>query len=372
VRHPDVGTTPVTVPDLDTPALVVDLDVLERNLDAMADATAGAGVALRPHAKTHKCPEVARLQQQRGAVGVSVATVGEAEVFCDDGVDDIFVAYPVWASERRGRRMAGLAERCRLTVGVDSPAAADTLGRASRSSAGPLRVLVEVDSGHHRSGVLPDQAAAVATAAARAGLEVAGVFTFPGHGYGPGGAPEAAARDEATALARARDALEAAGIEVTVVSGGSTPTARATIRHPGPVNELRPGVYAFNDAQQLALGSCTPEQVALTAHATVVSAPAPDRLVLDAGSKVLGADRPSWVGGYGCVVEVPGATVTALSEHHAVVSLDPDAPRPGIGARVRVVPNHCCNAVNLVDELVVARGGVEVDRWAVAARGANT
>jgi D-serine deaminase-like pyridoxal phosphate-dependent protein len=355
--------------DLETPALVVDLDVLERNLDAMAAAATDAGVALRPHAKTHKCAEIARLQLQRGAVGLSVATVGEAEVFCDHGVDDLFVAYPVWASAGRGRRIAALLERCHLAVGVDSVEGAETLGRVARGG-GPLRVLVEVDSGQRRSGVAPREAGAIARAAARAGLEVLGVFTFPGHSYAPG-APDGAAADERRALQRAAEALEAAGIEVAVVSGGSTPTAHVTAGDPGPVTELRPGVYAFNDAQQVALGTCALAQVALTAHATVVSAPDAGRVVLDAGSKVLGADRPPWVPGHGLVPELPGAVVTQLSEHHAVVELSRDATRPAVGDRLRVVPNHCCNAVNLVDRLVAGRGDEVVGEWAVAARGRN-
>jgi D-serine deaminase-like pyridoxal phosphate-dependent protein len=356
--------------DLETPALVVDLDVLECNLDDMAHAAAGVGVALRPHAKTHKCPEIARLQVQRGAVGLSMATVGEAEVFCEHGLDDLFVAYPVWASADRGRRIAALLERCRLAVGVDSVAAADALGRVARAGGGPLRVLVEVDSGQRRSGVAPGEAGEIARAAAREGLEVLGVFTFPGHAYAPGASAGAAA-DERQALQRAADGLGAAGFEVAVVSGGSTPTASVTAVDPGPVTELRPGVYALNDAQQVALGTCTPGRVALTAHATVVSAPDAGRIVLDAGSKVLGADRPPWVPGHGLVPDLPDAVVTQLSEHHAVVELPDGAVRPAVGDRLRVVPNHCCNAVNLADVLVIARGDEVVDEWAVAARGRN-
>ncbi len=360
-----------TILDVETPTLVVDLDVLGANLDAMAWATGAAGLALRPHAKTHKCVEIARMQVDRGAVGLSVATVGEAEVFADHDVDDLFVAFPVWPSAGRGRRIEALLERCRLTLGVDSVDAAQALGRLRDPARAPIRVLVEIDSGHHRSGVPPEECATIARSAAGAGLEVRGVFTFPGHSYAPG-APGAAADDERHALGRARDQLVAAGFEVDVVSGGSTPTAAGTTGDPGPVTELRPGVYVFNDAQQVTLGTCTVDQVALTAQATVVSAPANGRIVLDSGSKVLGADRPPWMAGHGLVRELPGAWVTSLSEHHAVVELAPGADRPRVGDRLTVVPNHCCNAVNLVDHLVVARGDEVVDRFAVAARGANT
>ena len=361
-----VAVLPGEVP---TPALVVELPVLERNLATMAADARRQGATLRPHAKTHKSPEVARRQLALGAVGLTVATVGEAEVFAEAGIDDLFIAYPVWADGSRAARLAALAERTRLAVGVDSVAGAEALGRARAAGPGEIEALVEVDSGQHRSGCRPDEAAVVARAAERAGLTVRGVFTFPGHAYAPG-APAAAADDEGRALAAAGAALAAVGIDGPVRSGGSTPTAR---RAAAGVNELRPGVYAFNDAQQVALGTCGPDDLALAAVATVVSTPEPGRLVLDAGSKILGADRPGWLSGHGLVPDLPGAAVTSLAEHHAVVTLATgQGPGPKVGDRLRVVPNHVCSAVNLVDQLVVTRDGQIVDRWPVAARGALT
>jgi len=176
-----------------------------------------------------------------------------------------------------------------------------------------------------------------------------------------------AAADEAAALSKAADALRAVNIEPRVRSGGSTPTA--ALSESDVLTELRPGVYAFQDAQQAELGSTDLTDIALTAVATVVSR-GPDRAVLDAGSKVLSADRPAWTTGFGRLLDHPGARVVALSEHHATVTFD--GPAPAVGERVRVAPNHVCTAVNLADELVIVDGGVEVDRWAVAARGANT
>jgi D-serine deaminase-like pyridoxal phosphate-dependent protein len=232
-------------------------------------------------------------------------------------------------------------------------------------------VLVEVDVGHHRTGVAPDGAGEVAVAAARAGLRVRGVFTFPGHGYGPGAAGAAAA-DEAGSLARAAEVVREAGVPVDVVSGGSTPTAAHAAAGLRPsLTELRPGVYVFGDAQQVELGTCAFADVALTAAATVVSR-GPGRVVLDAGSKVLGADRPPWTTGFGRLLDHPGARLTALSEHHATVAWPDGSAVPSLGATLRVVPNHVCAAVNLADELVVVSGGVVVDRWPVAARGANS
>ena len=345
-----------------TPALLVDRDVLDRNIERMAESARTRGVTLRPHAKTHKSPDIARLQIAAGAAGLTVATVSEAEVFADHGFGDLFVAYPLWVDAARGARLAALAERTRVTVGVDSVEGARALATHAGTA---IEVLVEVDSGHHRTGVAPGHAGAVAAAATAAGLTVAGVFTFPGHSYGPG-RPGAAAAEESEALRTAADSLRGAGIEPGIVSGGSTPTAYLDTA----ATELRPGVYVFGDAQQLELGTVTEEEVALTVLATVVSA-RDGVVVLDAGSKSLGADRAPWATGYGLILGVPDARITALSEHHATVAwpAGPDVPRPDLGARLRVIPNHVCNAVSLADELIVTRGREVVDRWPVSARG---
>ena len=346
----------------DTPYLAVDLAALDRNLAAMAASARARGLALRPHAKTHKCVEIARRQVALSGGGLTLATVAEAEVFAGAGFDDLFLAYPVVATGPRAGRLRALAERVRLRVGVDS---ADGAGLLAAAVPG-LEVLVEIDSGHHRTGVAPDRAGSVAVAAEGAGLQVAGVFTFPGHSYAPH-ERERAATDEVAALLAAAVAVRAAGIEPLVRSGGSTPTA--ALSDGDVLTELRPGVYAFQDAQQAELGTADLADIALTAVATVVSRDG-DRCVVDAGSKVLSADRPAWTTGHGRLPDHPDARVVALSEHHATVTFP--GPAPAVGERVRVAPNHVCTAVNLVDELVVVDGGVEVDRWRVAARGANT
>lgn len=387
--------TPLALPgQLPTPSLVVDGPRLERNLAAMAKQAAGIGVALRPHAKTHKCVEIARRQLAQGAHGLTVATVGEAEVFAHAGMDDLFIAYPLWARDA-GPRLSALLAHARLRIGVDSVPAAEVLGevlgpsRRPGSRRGGAQVLVEVDCGHHRSGVSPEEVSQIAVGAERAGLQVAGVFTYPGHAYRPGQAQQAA-RDEAAALAEAADRLTRQGFDAAVRSGGSTPTAHHT--HTAAVSEVRPGVYVANDAQQVQLGTCPMDQVAVYVVSTVVSVPAPNRFVVDAGSKVLGADRPEWMPGHGFLPGFPaprhrhqgsssgraelGAPIHQLSEHHAVVALAPDDPLgpagpPSVGDRVAVVPNHVCSAVNQVDELTVVAEGAVVDRWAVAARGRN-
>jgi D-serine deaminase-like pyridoxal phosphate-dependent protein len=360
-----VALAPPLAAEVQTPCLVVDRDVLEVNLVAMATHARDHGVALRPHAKTHKCLEIARRQIALGAVGLTVATVGEAEVFADGGFSDLFIAYPLWAAGVRGMRLRALAERVTLRVGADSPDGVELLARALAGTA--AEVVVEVDSGQHRSGVAPEHAGQVAAAAQRFGLGVSGVFTFPGHSYGPGrGSP--AALDEARALLEAEAALRRMGVGVGLRSGGSTPTAALVAE--GGLNEMRPGVYVFNDAQQVELGTADWNAVALTAAATVVSRHGRD-LIVDAGSKVLGSDQPAWATGGGRLPDHPEARIGALSEHHATITFAEDTPLPELGSVVRVAPNHVCAAVNLADVLVVTVGGSVVDQWQVAARGKN-
>jgi D-serine deaminase-like pyridoxal phosphate-dependent protein len=244
-------------------------------------------------------------------------------------------------------------------------------------------VLVEIDSGHHRSGCSPESAGDIALAAKSLGLEPVGVFTFPGHSYKPAGAKSAVA-DERNALAQAVKSMAKVGIEAKVISSGSTPSAQVTAASTAKnsiVNELRPGVYVFNDSQQLELGSCQPNQIALWAVATVVSA-TNNKIILDSGSKILGADKAAWATGYGRLLDYPEARIEALSEHHAtVVFPNPNKklkastrPQkiPKIGDQLRVVPNHVCNAVNLVDLVYLIEGKEIVGSWKVAARGKNS
>ena len=318
----------------------------------------GRGLALRPHIKTHKTLEIARLQLAAGAVGLSVATVGEAEVFADTVAEygaDLLVAYPVLVAPDRLRK---LAARVPTIVGVDSLAGLDRAARAG------VAVSIEVDCGLRRSGVAATDAGALAAGALSMGVPVVGVFTFPGHGYGLGAARVDAAADEAQALREASAGLRAAGVEPVVASGGCTPTAELV--DPQVVTELRPGVYVFMDAGQLALGAATADQIALTVRATVTSDAVPGQVVLDCGAKLLGMDRPPFLDTHGLVPAYPGTRLTRVWEHHAVLEIPAGVTGPRLGETVDVVPNHVCATVNLVDELVV---GDEV--WAVAARGRN-
>jgi D-serine deaminase-like pyridoxal phosphate-dependent protein len=358
-----------TLDDLSTPSVLVDLDVLERNVGRMAARARDAGVRLRPHAKTHKCPEIARLQRAAGAWGLSVAKVGEAEVFADAGFDDLFVGFPV-VGEDKGRRLLELADRARLAVGADSVEGARTLARPFRDAGRSLDVVLKVDVGYGRVGVLPEKALDVARrVGAVPGLHLRGVFTHAGHGYladTPQGVEEIA-RLEGERLAAVAEELRAAGLPVEEVSVGSTPTAAAAMRVAG-VTECRPGNYVFHDGSQVALGTCGIEDCALTVLATVVSVPGPGRAVLDAGSKTLSSDplRPR-AGGYG---QVLGRTsrVEKLSEEHGALAVA-EGETFRVGERVRVLPNHACVVANLHDRLVGVSGERVEAVLDVAARG---
>jgi D-serine deaminase-like pyridoxal phosphate-dependent protein len=340
-----------------TPHVLVDPARLDANIVALQDLLTGRGIAVRPHAKTHKSLEIARRQLAAGAIGLTVATVSEAEVF-SAVCDDLFIAYPIWLhpeDHERARRLRAVLERARVTVGLSGVESIPGLAAVPG-----LRVLVEVDPGMGRSGAPADQAGTIAAAARDAGLQVEGVFAFPGHSYAPRGRAGAAA-DETRELTRAVAELDAVGMSARVVSGGSTPSAQ--FADGSVLTEYRPGVYVFGDAQQWELGTTTPDRIALTVTSTVV-ARFGDRLIADAGSKVLSSDRPGWASGFGRVLDHPDARISALSEHHATLT-GLDVP---VGTRLRLVPNHVCTVVNLVDQFRV----VGSEPWPVDARGCNT
>jgi D-serine deaminase-like pyridoxal phosphate-dependent protein len=343
-----------------TPFLLVDEELVLANVDHMAGFARSRGLDVRPHAKTHKCAEVAQRQLAAGSVGLTVATLSEAERLADCGFGSFFLAYPLWVDAAKGARLRELQQRADVLVGIDSVEGARALAAQARGTT----VLVEIDSGHHRTGVAADTAGALGEAAARAGLSVAGVFTFPGHSYAPGVQADVAA-SEAAALSEAVDSFTRSGLDAAVVSGGSTPSVHDA--DSAVLTEVRPGVYVFGDAQQWELGTTTADRIALTCVATVVSR-SEDKVVLDSGSKALGPDRSPWATGNGRLLDHPDARITALSEHHAVVSWPSSSPPPELGSRVRVVPNHVCTAVNMTEVLVTTEG----EEWRVVARGCNT
>jgi D-serine deaminase-like pyridoxal phosphate-dependent protein len=364
-----VPIAPPIPPGLDTPCLVVDLGVVEANTSRMAEGAASRGVALRPHIKTHKSVALARLQLEHGAAGITVGTIGEGEAMADGGIGEVFIGYPVWADGPKAERLRRLHERCSLTVGVDSTGAVELLARAvDGSSAGPLRVLVEMDSGARRSGVAgPAEASAVARRARELGLEVIGVFTHGGHGYRAPGAGPAAAADEVAVLGAGADALRDDGFTVERVSAGSTPTGVDAAA--GQVTEIRPGTYLLGDRQQFVLGAIPADGIALVVAATVVSTAVPGQVVLDAGAKTLTKDRAAFLEGFGVMPAYPDAVIERLFDYHAAVAIPAGSPGPRLGDVVAIVPNHVCPVVEQFDEFVVTRDGRLEGRWPVDARG---
>lgn len=359
--------------DLDTPALVVDLDRLERNLRRMADRCREAGVRLRPHTKAHKTPELARLQVDYGASGLSVAKVGEAEVMAAAGFDDLFIVFPV-LGEAKYQRLLEVMDRAQVRIGLDSldvaRAASDFFAARRRT----LNVMLEVDNGFGRCGVQSlDEAIALADAIGELpGVELVGVMGFGGQAYRARDEYEvvAAGQREGLETAEVAEALRARGHSgVRDVSVGSSPSSPHAMQVYG-VTEVRPGVYVFNDCKQVSLGAATFEDCALTVLSTVVSHPRADRLVVDAGLKALSGEEYGW-GTYGRLLDGDGTIVSWAAEEHGVITIGPHNPDPHarIGDKVRIIPNHGCGAVNMHEVLYAVRGECVEAAWPVAARG---
>jgi D-serine deaminase-like pyridoxal phosphate-dependent protein len=355
----------VPVDQIDTPALLVDLEALERNIQKMADFFGGRPAALRPHSKTHKCPEIALRQLRAGAIGITCAKVGEAEVMAEAGITDLLIANQVTGTIKIDR-LTELARRCDMMVAVDDPANVGALSGACRAKGVTLRVLVEVNIGMGRCGVAPGGAAVeLARAVSQApNLQFLGLMAYEGHLVLVKDPQERERRvREAFGLLRdTADQLAAAGLPVEIVSGGGTGTYDVTSDCP-PVTEVQAGSYVFMDSTY---GGVRPEfEPSLTVLATVVSRTTPGQVVVDAGLKAmtteLGLPRP---------LEAEGASVRHLSEEHGVLDLSaPEAVSWRPGDQVRFLPSHCCTTVNLYDFLYVIQDGRLVEVWPIAARG---
>ncbi len=354
---------------IDTPALLVDLDALERNLRTMADFFADKPAKLRPHAKTHKSPIIARKQLALGAIGITCAKLGEAEVLAEAGIPDILVANQVIGPLKIARLLALLETGSRVTVAVDDADNLRDLARAAEGRGVEVPVLVEVNTGMNRCGVEPGEPAlALARVAADLpGIRFRGIQAYEGHLVNVADEGERAARVAATMapIVATREALERAGLPVEIVSGGGTGTFALTGTTPG-FNEVQAGSYVFMDTAYGAVGGVGGRfEQALTVLATVVSRPTADRAVLDIGRKSLGTDH-----GTPRLKEYPeGARFEGFSEEHAKLAVAGPARDLRPGDTVEVVPGHGCTTVNLHDRYVAMRGGVVEDVWPIAARG---
>ncbi len=357
--------------ELPTPALTVDLDVLERNLDRMAAYCREHGLALRPHTKTHKTPEVARMQVDRGASGLTVAKVGEAEVMVAAGLDKILVAYPVWGSEKL-ERLARLAHDREVLVSIDSEATAQALSHAAHALDATFGILVEFDAGLHRCGLSPGpECVALAQKISKLqGLKFRGLMTFPGNIWGT---KEERKQEIKKVIVRFESVMEAfgkAGMEVEIVSGGSTPSALMSHQIPG-LTEIRPGTYVYNDLNTYYQGACALEDCAAKIVTTVVSTAVPGRAMIDAGSKTFSSEslHAGPATGFGHVVEDPDTPLIALNEEHGYLDIARSSRAFRVGDVLTVIPNHVCTCVNMYDEIFLLRGGRVQGAWRVAARG---
>jgi D-serine deaminase-like pyridoxal phosphate-dependent protein len=356
------------VDGLPTPALLLDIDVLDRNLDRMAERADGLGVRLRPHVKTHKCVEVAERQRARGAAGLTVSTLYEAAVFADHGFDDLTWAIPVIL----GRIDEALALAARVDLGllVDSQEAVDAL-RAKHSGGRPLRVWLKLDCGYHRAGVDPGSDAAIELPGAidaAESLAFAGVLTHSGHAYHAADRADMMriAEQERRVSADAADRIRAAGIEVPDVSVGSTP-AMSVVESLDGITEARPGNYVFYDHKQCTLGSCEPGDCAVSVLTSVVSR-MPTHSVVDAGALAMSkdpgpdTDSPDMGAVWDEATGRPRADLRLVSVSQELGIVNRPLP---VGTTLRILPNHSCLTVACFDEYHVVRSGRVIDRWKI-------
>jgi D-serine deaminase-like pyridoxal phosphate-dependent protein len=354
--------------EVETPAVLIDADILERNIRRAAEHCTRHGIALRPHIKTHKMPPLAHMQVAAGAPGVTVAKLGEGEVMADAGIVDLLVAYPIVGAAKL-RRLASLAERARVTVALDSLEVAEGVDRAARDAGREIGILVEADTGMSRCGVPPDELPALCRqVAALRHARWRGLMTYQGHIWGDPEARERGMREENGRINRLLDRLEADGLRPEVVSGGSTPNL-GLCQLLERVGENRAGTYVFNDRNCVSTGSASWDDCALRIAVTVVSTAVAGQAIIDGGSKTFTPDRMAFAKEptFGRVVEDPSLQFIKMSEEHGVLASD--GPRPRIGDRLHVIPNHVCVVVNMHDQVYLHRGDEIVDCWAVAARG---
>ena len=341
---------PLLHDQVDTPALLIYKDKLDKNIQHMQDLAVSAGVALRPHLKTHKSVWIAKKQLATGAIGVTVAKLSEAERMAENGITNIMIANQITHPGKMSR-LALLNNNIELIIGIDNPDQIDLLKPMFRNEHKPLNVSIEINSGFNRCGVVPDGSLyELADKINQSGyLQLAGLFTHAGQVYGAksSGEVKRTGIHEGRVMENACNLLAQKNIKVKVVSVGSTPTVKYSAYN-SVVNEIRPGNYVFYDNIQCHLHSCQPEDCALYVLATVISQPDPGQIVIDAGSKALGLDRAhatSLIPGYGRIVNLE-CVIERVSEEHGVILLDHSVKIP-LGSPLLIIPNHACAVVNL-------------------------
>ena len=343
-----------TIHDLETPSILIDLDLMERNIAAMQKRCDDLGIRFRPHIKTHKIPDIARRQEEAGAVGIACQKVSEAEVFADAGFKDIQIPYNIVGAAKT-RRLAQLAQRAGVTVTVDSQAVLDGIATAMRDANATIGVMVELVALNNRTGTTPEDALELAKQiVATDNLRFAGVMIYPS---------DAGTRPR---LQTTIKLLQDAGIEVETVSGGGSGAIRESHLIP-ELTEMRVGTYIFWDWGSVSGGMTTFDKCAMRIRVTVVSANEPNRVILDGGSKSIHSETVD--GCYGYITEYPDARIYKVNEEHGYVDFTPCDHQPQVGDIVHIIPVHTCVVTNLHNQLYGVRGDQVEEIWDVAARG---
>lgn len=358
------------ISDIETPAVLIDIGVMESNLSRMADYCRAHELALRPHTKTHKIPQIAHLQMRHGAAGITVAKLGEAEIMVTAGLNDILIVYPLWGTAK-WRRLAQLAKRASVSVAMDSLEVASGISQAAREVGVEVGIRLEFDTGFQRCG-LPIDVASMEIGQRileLPNLRWEGISIYPGHIMGNRESRERDIARENVVLDRLYAMLDAAGLPHPLVSGGNTPAAFLSNQFHG-VTEIRPGTYVFNDCNTVEAEAAAYVDCAATVLATVVSTSVPSKAMVDAGSKTLSAD--ALLSGdrkhFGYVLNYPEVELEDLSEEHGHLAFT-GAPPFKVGDLIRIVPNHICPCINLHDRVYAVSGEQVVDQWPVLARG---
>ena len=357
---------PRTLLEVDSPALLVDIDRMRRNIQKMARFAKECGVELRPHVKTHKVPAIARMQLEAGSKGICVQKVSEAEVFAGAGFENVFITNEV-VGRQKLVKLVELAERNRISVAVDNEANVHEISNQAKEAGAEIALFVDVDVGMHRCGVRPESAPALANLISRSeGVSLGGIMGYEGH---VGGAKNDVERDRlcrasTDSIARAKREMVRSGISVESVSMGSSVSVWTNAKNPD-VTEVQPGMYVFNDGFLMSNKVASPEECALTVLTTVMSTPAPDRAVVDAGSKAFQFD----MGHYPSPLERKGLEMIKFSEEHGWLKVSAGAKTPALGERVRFIPYHCCTCVNQHDWMFGFRGEKVETVCRVEARG---
>jgi len=363
-------------PFLDTPALVLNLGKMEVNLKEMAHIARDAGVKLRPHTKTHKSPELAKVQLEFGASGITVAKLGEAEIMAEAGIRDICIAYPI-CGEIKLSRLKRLLEKARVSISLDSVEVAQGISWIGEEMGRQIPILLKINTGLNRCGVLPGEEALALAAqiAPLPGVDLMGILTHEGHVLSKERSLEGVKRSAIRAgeeMVKTADLLRSRDFNIREVSVGSTPSGRYIAYVPG-ITEIRPGTYIFNDLNEIACGVATEDTCAVTVLVTVVSIPADDRAIIDAGSKTLSSDRLAHneKRGFGYIKGHPDITVDHMTEEHGILYLKNARKKLRIGERLELIPNHICPVTNLADSFYGIRDGILEREIRILARGKN-